>query len=144
MSVKNNIKTLGTQLTAVILICLLCSCKHTKSVSKAQNEKPNIVFIFTDDQTYSAIHALGNNEIITPNMDRLVKMGVSFTNTYNMGAWGGAVCVTSRAMIISGRTIWHARQMQQYWEKNDSIEKTWPKLLERNGYNTYMTCKWHV
>ena len=111
----------------------------------AQNlKKPNIVFIFTDDQTYSAVHALGNSEIHTPNIDRLVRMGTSFTNAYNMGAWNGAVCVASRAMIISGRSVWQAKEMGQYWKRGDSLEKTWGKLMERGGYTTYMTGKWHV
>ena len=47
------------------------SRKSKESGKKTSNEKPNIVFLFTDDQTYTSIHALGNNEIITPNLDRL-------------------------------------------------------------------------
>lgn len=106
--------------------------------------KPNIVFIFTDDQTYSSIHALGNKEIITPNMDRLVKMGTSFSNAHNMGAWGGAVCVASRAMIISGRAVWQAKAISEAWQQGDSTGKSWGKLMEQGGYDTYMTGKWHV
>ena len=106
--------------------------------------KPNIVFIFTDDQTYSSIHALGNHEIITPNLDNLVAEGTTFTNAYNMGAWSGAVCAASRAMLISGRSVWKANDFRQHWIKNDSLDKTWCKILESNGYDTYMTGKWHV
>jgi len=108
------------------------------------SEKPNIIFIFTDDQTYSAVHALGNPEIITPNLDRLVRRGTSFTNASNMGAWNGAVCVASRAMIISGRSVWHARKISESWAKGDSIEKSWGQLMQQGGYTTYMTGKWHV
>ncbi|MFT3704746.1 MAG: sulfatase-like hydrolase/transferase [Agriterribacter sp.] len=106
--------------------------------------KPNIVFIITDDQTYTAIHALGNKEIITPNIDKLVKMGTSFTNAHNMGAWHGAVCVASRAMLLSGRTVWRAKDITASWAKGDSIEKTWGQLMQQGGYTTYMTGKWHV
>lgn len=77
------------------------------------NAQPNILFIFADDQTYLGVHALGNNEVITPNLDKLVNSGVTFTHTYNMGGWNGAVCVASRAMMNTGRFIWHARNSEK-------------------------------
>ncbi|WP_405398756.1 sulfatase-like hydrolase/transferase [Maribacter sp. Asnod2-G09] len=126
-----------------LLLSIFISCER-KSKTEKENSKPNIVFIFTDDQTYSSIHALGNSEIITPNMDAMVHEGTTFTNAYNMGSWSGAVCAASRAMIISGRSVWRANSFRQNWINNDSIDKTWGKLLENNGYETYMTGKWHV
>ncbi|MDO7172509.1 sulfatase-like hydrolase/transferase [Mariniflexile sp. AS56] len=106
--------------------------------------KPNIVFVFTDDQTYSSIHDLGNDEIITPAMDKMVQEGTTFTHAYNMGSWSGAVCAASRAMLFSGRLVWRANVFRQNWAKNDSIEKSWGKLMESTGYDIYMTGKWHV
>ncbi|WP_282124666.1 sulfatase-like hydrolase/transferase [Algibacter mikhailovii] len=126
----------------VLVFIVFCSCLSTKEETK--NTPPNIVFIFTDDQTYSSIHALGNNEIITPTLDKLVHEGTTFTHAYNMGSWSGAVCAASRAMMISGRYVWSANAFRQNWIKNDSIEKTWGKILEKGGYDTYMTGKWHV
>ncbi|HEX5026252.1 MAG TPA: sulfatase-like hydrolase/transferase [Agriterribacter sp.] len=134
----------------LIKIFVALACNFLLHTALAQHKdgnsqtKPNIILLLTDDQTYTAIHALGNTEIITPNMDRLVRMGTSFTNAHNMGAWGGAVCVASRAMLISGRTVWHAKQITKSWQKGDSTDKTWGKLMEQGGYNTYMTGKWHV
>lgn len=55
--------------------------------AESSAEKPNILFILADDQCYDTIHALGNPEIQTPSLDRLVERGTSFSNTYNMGAW---------------------------------------------------------
>ncbi|MHC4214051.1 MAG: sulfatase-like hydrolase/transferase, partial [Planctomycetota bacterium] len=66
------------------------------------NNKPNILFIFADDQAFNTIRATGNEEVHTPNIDRLVNNGVTFTHAYNMGAWGGAVCVASRTMLNTG------------------------------------------
>ena len=77
-------------------------------------KKPNILFIFADDQCYSTVHALGNNEIITPNLDKLVDAGTTFTHTYNMGAWHGAVCVASRAMLNTGRFVWRAYDYENH------------------------------
>ncbi|WP_343328576.1 sulfatase-like hydrolase/transferase [Polaribacter staleyi] len=125
----------------LLFLFAITSCTKTEKTTKT---KPNIVFIFTDDQTYSSIHALGNNEIITPTMDRLVHEGTTFTNAYNMGAWSGAVCAASRAMLISGRSVWRVNNFRKNWIKKDSLNKTWGKLLEANGYETYMTGKWHV
>ncbi len=130
----------GIVACTVILAFIHCGVKPPTSISK----KPNIILLLTDDQTYTAINALGNSEIITPNMDRLVSMGTSFSNAHNMGAWNGAVCVASRAMIISGRAVWQAKNISDDWKKNDSIAKTWVKLMESAGYETYMTGKWHV
>ena len=93
----------------VIGISFLASCGSSEK-KESENTPPNIVFLFADDMTYSAIHALGNEEISTPNLDRLVRKGTSFTNTYNMGGWNGAICAASRAMIISGRHIWRANE----------------------------------
>ncbi|WP_238718964.1 sulfatase-like hydrolase/transferase [Pelagihabitans pacificus] len=106
--------------------------------------KPNIIFIFADDMTYSAIRALGNQEIQTPNLDHLVAKGTTFTNAYNMGAWNGAVCVASRAMIISGRSVWDAYDLKDQWKQGEAFDKTWGRLMAKAGYETYMTGKWHV
>ena len=126
-----------------IIALVLVSC--TKSKNKTiEKKKPNIVFIFTDDQSYTTIHALGNKEIITPTMDSFVKEGTTFTHAYNMGSWSGAVCAASRAMMNTGRTVWRANKFRKNWIKNDSLELSWSKLMASQGYETYMTGKWHV
>jgi arylsulfatase A-like enzyme len=66
----------------------------------------NILFILTDDQRWDTIHALGNAEIKTPNLDKLVESGFHFTNAYCMGSMEGAVCLPSRTMIATGRSLW--------------------------------------
>ncbi|MFY0653287.1 MAG: sulfatase-like hydrolase/transferase [Cyclobacteriaceae bacterium] len=130
----------------IILVfgALALSCNSKKQEPEA--DKPNIVLIYTDDQTYETIHALGNDVIRTPNMDKLVDMGTTFTHAYNMGGWHGAVCVASRSMMNSGAFVWNAKKKEQLWVKKDSaaISETWSRLMANAGYNTYMTGKWHV
>lgn len=126
-----------------ILVCLLIvSCNQIKETKP----KPNIVFIYTDDQTYESVRALGYNEILTPNLDRLVNSGTTFTHAYNMGGWNGAICLASRAMINSGAFIWNAQQKTALWKNKDSLAttQTWGRLMAGQGYKTYMTGKWHV
>ncbi|WP_242202152.1 sulfatase-like hydrolase/transferase [Aestuariivivens insulae] len=131
----------------IAIIITLLGCKQQPKNPSTQNEKnkkPNIVFLFTDDQSFKALNALGNKEIITPAMDKLVNEGVTFTHAYNMGGWNGAICQASRAMIISGRSIWRAQKISGEYAKNESLDKTWPRLMQTQGYDTYMTGKWHV
>lgn len=109
-----------------------------------EHEKPNILFIFADDQCYSTVHASGNSEIRTPNLDKLVERGVTFTHTYNMGAWHGAVCVASRAMLNTGRFVWRAYSFEDHQQDLADRGEMWGQLMQKAGYDTYMTGKWHV
>ena len=67
--------------------------------------RPNILLLLSDDQRADTIAALGNPQISTPNLDRLVREGTAFTRAYCMGSMQGAVCVPSRAMLLTGRTL---------------------------------------
>ena len=77
------------------------------------DNRPNILFLFTDDQRFDTIRALGNEQIVSPNMDALVERGTSFTNAYIMGGSSGAVCMPSRAMLMTGRTLYHLDRQGQ-------------------------------
>lgn len=111
----------------------------------AAAEPPNFLFIFADDQAPDTIHAHGNKQIKTPNLDRLVAQGTSFSRAYNPGAWGGAVCMASRMMLLTGQPLWKAQK--EYGKADELYRKTktsWPQLLEAKGYETYFSGKWHV
>ena len=109
-------------------------------------EQPNIVFIFADDQCYETLHSLGHPVVETPNLDRLVDDGITFTHAYNQGSWSGAVCVASRTMLNTGRFLWKAARFY----KDNTVEKErqagrfWSEHMKVAGYTTYMTGKWHV
>jgi choline-sulfatase len=106
--------------------------------------KPNILFIFADDLCYEMVHAMGNERIITPNLDRLAESGMAFTHAYNMGSWSGAVCVASRTMLNTGRFVWRAHGIYNETEKEREAGRFWSEYLKAAGYETYMTGKWHV
>jgi len=73
-------------------------------ISTAEDRQPNILFLFSDDQSFETIRALGHTDIDTPNLDRLVSGGTTFTHAYHMGSWNPAVCIASRSMLITGRS----------------------------------------
>jgi arylsulfatase A-like enzyme len=99
-------------------------------------ERPNVLFLFADDQRADTIAAYGNAHIRTPNLDALVERGFSFRNAYCMGSWHGAVCVPSRAMLMTGRNLFRV-------ENDMAGATTLPQLLDDNGYTTFATGKWH-
>src|SRR5680860_1046371 len=124
----------------LLFLMAFVSCQSDQGSSENSPEKPNVLFIFADDLSYETIGALGNKDIHTPNLDRLVNMGTTFTHTYNMGGWNGAICVASRSMLISGRYIWRAQEMAGRWGNKDSValDQTWGRLMAGAGYDTYM------
>jgi len=73
--------------------------------TRAGDRHPNILFILSDDQRYDTVHALGNPDIKTPTLDKLVGRGFVFTNPYCQGAMMSAVCVPSRTMIFTGKSL---------------------------------------
>lgn len=69
-------------------------------------KKPNIIFFFTDDQRFDTIGGLNNPNIKTPNLDGLIGRGTALTNAYIMGGSSGAVCMPSRGMLHTGRSLY--------------------------------------
>lgn len=127
-------------LTTFILLCI--SFENIHAFNK--EEKPNILFILTDDQSYNTIRALGNEQIITPNMDKLVQGGTTFSHAYNMGAWHGAVCVASRTMLLTGLSVWDAKNKEPKLDSLVKAKKLWSQQLREIGYKTYISGKWHI
>jgi arylsulfatase A-like enzyme len=119
-----------------ILVLLLAT-----ALGLSAKSAPNVLFLFTDDQRQDTIHAWGNRDIQTPNIDRLARSGTSFRNAYIMGASSPGVCLPSRASLLTGRTIWNI-ECQGIWGYEISPKfKTLPEVFRQSGYETFATGK---
>jgi len=126
-------------LTALMLFGTFVSCNTDKGTTEEKKEnrsKPNVLFLFADDQRADALGCAGNTYIRTPNIDKLAENGVRFINNYVMGGHHGAICAPSRAMLMSGKNLFHV------YDHLDGIH-TMPMHFAENGYETFGTGKWH-
>ena len=104
---------------------------------RGQNAKPpNILLLLTDDQRPDTIGALGNPVIQTPNLNALAARGTAFTNAHIMGGMNGAICIPSRAMILTGRSLFRCPE-------RPTDVPVWPAVFANAGYKTFQTGKWH-
>lgn len=114
-----------------LVLLLLAINVFNSFESKAQDQKPNIIFILTDDQRWDALGYSGNDLIHTPEMDKLAEEGTYFQNALVTTP----ICAASRATIFTGlyeRS--HAYTFQTGPIKSAYMETAYPKLLKEAGY----------
>jgi len=112
----------------------------SETVESEKNNKPNILFLFTDDQRHSSMGFLGIENVSTPNIDRLADEGIVFSNAHIMGSNSGAVCLPSRAMLMSGKFLTH---LERGGSRIPAEHKMLPEVMRETGYTTFGTGKWH-
>jgi arylsulfatase A-like enzyme len=120
----------------VFSVALLPLANAVRAGDIAQSSpRPNILFLLTDDQRMDAVGAYGIRWIQTPNIDRLARSGLIFTNAYCMGSDMSAVCFPSRSMLLSGLSLFHLKHKQGGYAVRYPINL--PKTLREAGYETY-------
>ena len=122
----------GKYLKTILLAGIALFATHLP----AAESRPNVLFFFCDDQRADTIAALGNPVIKTPNLDRLARQGVAFNRAYMQGGFTGATCVPSRAMLLSGQSLFHVDTALQR-------DEAWPAAFGKAGYTTFISGKWH-
>lgn len=114
----------------------LCLFGSAWGAEEATSSRPNVIVLFADDQRADTIGALGNTHIKTPHLDRLARRGMAFDRAYMQGGLQGATCVPSRAMLLTGRSLFRV-------DETLKRDETWPAAFGRAGYSTFVTGKWH-
>ncbi len=102
-------------------------------------ERPNIVFLFSDDHAVQAISAYGSKINQTPSIDRIANEGALFVNSF----CANSICGPSRACILTGKHS-HINGFRRNGERFDGDQVTFPKLLQTAGYQTALIGKWHL
>ena len=116
-----------------LLVVLIC-----RPVA-AVEDRPNILFIFSDDHAFQAISAYGSNRNRTPHIDRLAREGMRFDRCLVTNS----ICGPCRAVILTGKYS-HLNGFRRNGNQFDGSQQTFPKLLRKNGYQTAMIGKWHL
>ena len=116
-------------------MALLAACQ----TQEKEQQRPNIIFIMSDDHAYQAISAYGHGLNETPNIDRLANEGAMFTRstvTNSISAPSRAVLLTGKHSFVNGKVD----NLQPF----DWDQPNFPKLMQANGYQTAMIGKIHL
>ncbi len=121
-------------------VLILLSVAVSGAVVEPSNaaERPNVLFLLTDDQRPDTIHELGNSHIQTPNLDALARRGVAFTRA----VCANPICTPSRAEILSGCSGFR-NGVVDFGKQIDPALKLWPQAMTDAGYHSWYVGKWH-
>ena len=122
----------------IVVWAFLVALSYSLVGQKPSERRPNIIFIMSDDHAYQAISAYDQRLLSTPNIDRIAKSGILFTNA----SVTNSICAPSRATILTGKHSHLNGKVDNHF-KFDTTNTTFPQILQANGYQTAMFGKLH-
>lgn len=126
-----------------VLFFYLTPMVSLNAQGQTDHQRPNVIFIMSDDHAEQAISAYGHpisRKAPTPNIDRIAKEGALFLNNY----CSNSICGPSRAAILTGKHSHKNGFMQNGSKGFDGTQQTLPKILQQHGYETAVIGKWHL
>ncbi|HUX15394.1 MAG TPA: sulfatase-like hydrolase/transferase, partial [Phycisphaerae bacterium] len=134
---RDFLKTAGAGAAALVLPRWLRAAEPPR-------QRPNILYILADDIGYGDVGCYGATKVKTPNIDRLAKEGVRFSDAHTVSA----VCTPSRYALLTGEYPWRINQWDPIFFRNrlivDPAKMTISRLLKQHGYATACIGKWHL
>ena len=125
-------------------LILMTSLAGFNACEEKVADKPNILFIFSDDHAYQAVSAYGyeiGKYAPTPNIDRIASDGMRFDRCYVTNS----ICAPSRAVVLTGKySHLNGKIDNSSADPFDGSQQTFPKLLQKAGYQTAIIGKWHL
>ena len=137
--IMNRLKNTAKVSAGLLMTLASASYGGVNAEAPKKQDRPNIIFIMSDDHAYQAISAYNPDLIKTSNIDRIASEGALMNHAYVTNS----ICAPSRAVILTGKYS-HLNGFRRNTDSFNGDQQTLPKILKANGYQTAIVGKWHL